>query len=158
SATGRAGAQHHQRSHERVEVPATTRKILMATSLLEHVPCNLCGADNPVVIFPSRRTGEVKVGADEFRSSGDESLEDPLVRCGRCGLEYVTPRLNAAVVLEGYANSVDETFVSQAAAREQTFGRCLRIVQKFWRKPPGRILDVGTANGSFLKVAKDAGW
>ena len=130
----------------------------MATELLEHVACNLCGADDPETIYPSQRQSRVELSPDEFRSSGDEPLHDPLVRCRRCGLQYVTPRLNSAVVIDGYANAVDETFVSQAAGRERTFFRCLDVVQKVWRKPPGRILDIGAANGSFLKVARDAGW
>lgn len=130
----------------------------MTESLLEHVACNLCGANDPLTILPSQRDGHVEISANEFRSSGDEPLVDPLVKCRQCGLEYVTPRLNHSVVLEGYAAAVDETFVSQAKARERTFARCLATVQSVWRKPPGRLLDVGTANGSFLKVARDAGW
>jgi 2-polyprenyl-3-methyl-5-hydroxy-6-metoxy-1,4-benzoquinol methylase len=95
---------------------------------------------------------------NEFRSSGDEPLKNPLVKCTVCGFQYVTPRLNSARVLDGYINAVDETFVSQAKGRELTFKRCLAEVERVWGKRPGRILDVGTANGSFLKVAKDAGW
>ncbi|MFH1762238.1 MAG: class I SAM-dependent methyltransferase, partial [bacterium] len=47
---------------------------------------------------------------------------------------------------------------SQAEAREKTFARCLKIIQHFHGKNPGSICDVGTANGSFLKTAKDNGW
>jgi SAM-dependent methyltransferase len=126
--------------------------------MLEHVPCNLCGSDKPIVKYPSRRAGAVIVQPNQFRSSGDEPLQDPLVKCSVCGFEYVTPRLNAAAVMEGYTNAVDETFVSQAKGREATFTRCLSTVQRVWKKAPGRILDVGTANGSFLKIAKDTGW
>lgn len=125
---------------------------------LEYVPCNLCGEDDADIVYPCTRMGTVVIGADEFQSSGDEPLADAMVRCRRCGLEYVTPRLNPAIVLEGYINAIDETFVSQAKGREITFARCLDIVAKHWGKAPGRILDVGTANGSFLKVARDAGW
>ena len=125
---------------------------------LETVSCALCGSDDVDIRYPSQRADNVQITPDEFRSSGDEALRDPLVRCRQCRLEYVTPRLKASVVLEGYANAVDETFVSQAVAREQTFGRCLRLVEKAWGKPPGRLLDIGTANGSFLQVAKTAGW
>jgi 2-polyprenyl-3-methyl-5-hydroxy-6-metoxy-1,4-benzoquinol methylase len=130
----------------------------MTNELLQSVVCNLCGADDAKVIYPSQRHGEAKVGTDEFRSSGDEPLIDPLVHCCRCGLKYVTPRLNPTTVLEGYAAAVDETFVSQAKARERTFTRCLDIMQALLGQRPGRLLDIGTANGSFLKVARDAGW
>jgi SAM-dependent methyltransferase len=130
----------------------------MINPLLEHTKCELCGDDKPVIIYPSSRSGEIKAEDSEFRSSGDQPLKDPLVRCGSCGFQYVTPRLSPAIVMDGYVNAVDETFVSQARSRERTFARCLCKVQKYWKKPPGHLLDVGTANGSFLKVAKDAGW
>lgn len=125
---------------------------------LEHVRCNLCGADSPVIVYPSRRIGSAAVKAGEFRSSGDEPLEDQLVSCGACGLQYVTPRISASVVLDGYASAVDEAFVSQSRAREATFRRCLGKVQQVWKKAPRTILDVGAANGSFLKIAREAGW
>ncbi|MFQ5650641.1 MAG: class I SAM-dependent methyltransferase [bacterium] len=130
----------------------------MSTAILEHVPCNLCNADEAVVIYPGQTNGSSGVKANEIRASGDEPLQQPLVKCGACGFEYVTPRLNSKMVLDGYTIAVDETFVSQAKGRELTFKRCLAVVQEAWQQKPGRILDVGTANGSFLKVAKDAGW
>lgn len=66
--------------------------------------------------------------------------------------------INSQIALDSYENSADPTFASQAAGREKTFRKCLKIVRKEWRRPPGKLLDIGTANGSFLKVAKDAGW
>jgi 2-polyprenyl-3-methyl-5-hydroxy-6-metoxy-1,4-benzoquinol methylase len=130
----------------------------MTNDKLEHVQCNLCGADEPVEIYPSQRSNADELSADEFRSSGDEPLEDPLVKCGHCGFQYVTPRLKESVVISGYTNAVDETFVSQVKGREITFKRCLGEIEKAWKGEPGKIFDVGTANGSFLKVAHDAGW
>ncbi|MBI2361321.1 MAG: class I SAM-dependent methyltransferase, partial [Deltaproteobacteria bacterium] len=124
---------------------------------LETVVCPICGVDDCTVVYPSRRTANA-VKDNEFRPSGDMPLEDPLVRCRRCAMQYVNPRLPSDVVLEGYASAVDETFVSQAAGREQTFKRCLDMLQSVWRRPSGSLLDIGTANGSFLKVARDAGW
>lgn len=130
----------------------------MNDSAFEHVSCNLCGADQPVIIYKSNRNSSIKLKSNEFRSSGDEPLKDPLVKCKVCGFKYVTPRLDSAMVLNEYTNSVDETFVSQAKGRELTFKHCLAYIREIWKKTPGRILDVGTANGSFLKVAKEAGW
>jgi len=127
-------------------------------NFLERVPCNMCGADETVLLYPSARGSEIELKHGEFRSSGDEPLQDPLVRCGLCGLIYVNPRINSNIVMNEYISSVDETFVSQSIGREKTFKRCLKIMQKAWDRSPGRILDVGTANGSFLRVAKDAGW
>jgi len=125
--------------------------------MLESVSCPICAVDDCAVVYPSRRTAwEVNDG--EFSPSGDAPLVDPLVRCRCCGMQYVNPRVPIDVALQGYASAIDERFASQLAGRELTFRRCLRKLQSMWGKPPGRLLDIGTANGSFLKVAKDAGW
>lgn len=131
----------------------------------EYVRCNLCGADDTTVVQEG-----LPIEADaalRFRSSGDEVSQDRIVRCRRCGLEYVNPRLRSEAILTGYSEGSDETFVSQARSRERTFRRSLvfltRALPAKMRARIGgpnrpRILDVGTAGGSFLKVARDAGW
>jgi 2-polyprenyl-3-methyl-5-hydroxy-6-metoxy-1,4-benzoquinol methylase len=127
-------------------------------ALLESVPCNLCGANDFEIIYPPRYA-EAKPDEilNTFRSSGDEVLLDQLVRCKNCGLQYLNPRLKADVVLEGYGAGSDETFISQAAGRERTFAKSLKFIEKF-HPQRGRLLDVGTAGGSFLAVATQAGW
>jgi len=126
--------------------------------LLEKVPCNLCGKDDHDVVYPPRyELAQPKKLAEVFRSSGDDILLDQLVRCRSCGLQYLNPRLRQNIIIDGYSAGEDPLFVSQAKARERTFGRCLRSLMKYHPKP-GKILDVGTASGAFLKVAKDAGW
>lgn len=127
-------------------------------ALLESVVCNQCGADDYNIIYPARY-GAAKPDEliQSFRSSGDEVLLDQLVCCRQCGLRYLNPRLRQDLILESYSAGTDETFVSQAAARERTFARCLDIIERVWPQR-GRILDVGTAGGSFLGVARQRGW
>lgn len=127
-------------------------------SVVEYVSCDLCGCDLPLVIYPSTRGQDDRVSLDAFRSSGDEKLKDRLVRCKKCGFVYVSPRLKYDLVRQGYANAVDEIFVSQSKGREKTFRKSLNIIEAHRKNQRGRIFDVGTANGSFLKVAKDSGW
>lgn len=127
-------------------------------SVVEYVSCDLCGCDLPLVIYPSTRNWDDSVCLDVFRSSGDEKLKDRLVRCKKCGFVYVSPRLKYDLVMRGYANAADEVFVSQSKGREKTFRKSLNIIEAHRKNQRGRIFDVGTANGSFLKVAKDSGW
>ncbi len=127
-------------------------------ALLENVPCNLCGADDFDIVYPATYEKAKPDQVEEsFRSSGDEILVDQLVRCRRCQLEYLTPRLNQEVIIHAYSSGSDEIFVSQAKAREVTFNRCLDIVEKY-QPAKGKVLDVGTAGGSFLAAAKKRGW
>lgn len=125
---------------------------------LEYVPCNLCGVDDYQVIYAARYDRMTASSlAEKFRSSGDEVLVDQLVQCNRCGLQYLNPRVRGELILEGYSSGADKNFVSQTAAREHTFAKCLDLVEKH-AHARGRILDVGTAGGSFLHVARQRGW
>lgn len=122
----------------------------------ETVPCTICGGTEFRAIYPgAART--VHDPAVEFRSSGDEPLREPVVACVACGLQFVNPRLNPQLILDGYREGADPVFVSQAAARERTFARALARIES--RVPgKGRLLDIGTAGGSFIHVAAQRGW
>lgn len=122
----------------------------------ETVPCNICGGTTFTTIYPAAPRTDHDL-AVEFRSSGDEPLTEPVVACTACGLQFVNPRLNPQLILDGYREGTDPVFVSQAAAREKTFDRALARIET--RVPgKGRLLDIGTAGGSFIHVAQRRGW
>ncbi len=130
-----------------------------SASQLEDVSCAICGGDRYEVVIPSKRDPSKPIDLDVvFRSSADEPLMDQAVRCIDCGLVYVRPRLRGDLILEGYSDATDEQFVSQVAFRERTFARCLDRVEKAAKLPGRRVLDVGTAGGSFLSVARERGY
>ena len=125
----------------------------------ETVVCNLCEAPSYRIVYAARDVSNVEVNlAERFRSSSDETLNEQMVECTNCGLQYVNPRLNANLVLEGYSLGSDEVFVSQAPSREHTFAKSLDAIERQTNGRRGRILDVGTAGGSFLRVAFQRGW
>lgn len=121
----------------------------------ETVSCNLCDCLDQRVIFPAteRRSNDL---VEEFKSSADGPLTEQVVECARCDLQYVSPRLRSQLILDGYREGSDERFISQAKARERTFWRALARIER--HIPVGRVLDVGTAAGSFLHVAQSRGW
>ena len=125
----------------------------------ESVPCAVCGADEFAVVVPSRRDPSQQIDlATVFRSSGDEPLQDQMVRCTSCGLCYVRPRLKWELILEGYRGGTDENFVSQIAFRERTFRKCLDKIERAAPLGGKRVLDVGAAGGSFLAMARGRGY
>ena len=136
---------------------ATAARAARYEELLEHIPCAQCGASDVEVIYPPRYERARDDVSAAYRSSGDDILIDRLVRCRRCGLMYLDPRVRQDVVLAGYSAGEDETFISQAAQREATFAPYLPIIDGLLGRK-GRVLDVGTAGGSFLAVAKRRGW
>ena len=126
---------------------------------LENIPCNICGADDYTIVYHNNYSNETGQNLkDKFKSSGDETLIDQVVKCKHCGLIYINPRIKADLIIQGYSEGADEAFVSQAAGREKTFARCLDFLEKHTNAKCGKILDIGAANGSFLSVAKKRGW
>lgn len=130
-----------------------------AAAQLESVPCAVCGSDAFDVVVPSRRDPTRPVDLQTvFRSSGDEPLQDQMVRCRSCRLHYVRPRLKWELILEGYRGGTDENFVSQIAFRERTFRKVLDKIERMARPSGKRVLDVGAAGGSFLATARERGY
>lgn len=124
----------------------------------ENVRCNLCGSNSYSIVHEARYEDEKDEDlAMKFRASGDEMLIDQVVKCKKCGLVYINPRLIPNLIIKGYSEGSDETFVSQVDARERTFKDSLKLIEKFAPKK-GSILDIGTAAGSFLAAAKKRGW
>ncbi len=126
--------------------------------MLEEVGCNLCGAEDYDVVYPPHYEKASSADIIEvFRASGDQILIDQLVRCKKCGFQYLNPRLRQNIIMESYSRGTDKNFVSQVAGRERTFARHLNLIEHFALRK-GKILDIGTAAGSFLGVAKKRGW
>ncbi|MHC4322553.1 MAG: class I SAM-dependent methyltransferase [Planctomycetota bacterium] len=126
--------------------------------ILEHVDCNLCGSNNYEIIYPPEyEKANLDNLTETFRSSGDEILIDQLVRCRECGLQYLNPRLRQDIILENYSGGTDKTFISQVESRECTFAKCLDLIEHHM-PGKGKILDIGTAGGSFLGIANQRGW
>jgi 2-polyprenyl-3-methyl-5-hydroxy-6-metoxy-1,4-benzoquinol methylase len=126
--------------------------------LLQHVPCGLCGADDADVVYEAKYDPQDTTDlVTTFRASGDELLIDRLVKCRRCGLQYIDPRLRDDLIFAGYTQGDDPTYVSQIAARERTFAASLAEIERL-AGGRGRLLDIGTAAGAFVAAAAKQGW
>jgi SAM-dependent methyltransferase len=125
---------------------------------MEHVPCPLCGADDYEVVYEARydRVKDADL-VQKFRASGDELLIDQLVRCRRCSMQYINPRLQGEAIVAGYVGGEDPAYVSQLHARERTFEAALDEIERA-AGGKGRLLDIGTAAGAFVAAAVRRGW
>jgi 2-polyprenyl-3-methyl-5-hydroxy-6-metoxy-1,4-benzoquinol methylase len=121
------------------------------------VPCNLCGSTRFDVVLPALEAAPQAL-SQRYRSSSDDVCRDQVVRCQACNLVYINPRPPLEAIHQGYAEAVDETYVSQAQGRLHAFRRIARQIARL--KPPagGRLLDVGAAAGFFLVAAREQGW
>jgi len=114
----------------------------------EHVPCNLCGADD----------AEPVLTKNGFT----------IVRCRGCGLAYVTPRpresdLVALYSAEGYYRNLNASpfgypdYLGERWLLERlVVRRLVEIETRVGR--PGRLLDVGCATGVLVEAAAARGW
>ena len=83
-----------------------------------------------------------------------------LARCGGCGLEFQHPRpvfeqLAAAVYTADYHPRGHE---AMNGGRRRTFARQMERLERFVRRRPAAVLDVGCGAGAFLGHAGERGW
>ncbi len=126
---------------------------------LERVPCNLCGAQDEELLYP----GTIDLTSSTFDpqavfacTSSLYGRYGPVVRCRRCGLVYLNPRLAAAAVQAAYVEVADTVYLDERIGRVHTFTRALDELERY--APRGRLLDVGCHIGVFLEVARARGW
>lgn len=133
-----------------MQTPSTGQKHEVSAAAMSHLAevrsCQLCGSEERTTKF---QDGPFQV-----------------MTCCKCGLVYVTPRLQgealAAVYDEGYWKSDDPKLRGYADyAREaelylKTFRRRMALVSR-WLPERARVLDVGCAAGYFLRVLQEHG-
>jgi 2-polyprenyl-3-methyl-5-hydroxy-6-metoxy-1,4-benzoquinol methylase len=123
------------------------------SSVIETVPCNLCGCREERRRFQPRRS------------------PGPVVQCSRCGLVYVNPRDTGVLFSKG-SDRMDFARVvgtrdghqmllaylrDQAPWRARNFAEAVHEISGFV-SPPGKLLDVGCHCGIFLNEARKIGF
>jgi 2-polyprenyl-3-methyl-5-hydroxy-6-metoxy-1,4-benzoquinol methylase len=121
------------------------------------VVCAGCKSTFNVQLYAERRDPEAGHDAASYSVSSHTSrAHGPILLCLQCGLTFMQPRLDEHGLLQAYADTADEEYLTQAAARIRTFDYNLDRVQSYIR-PGARVLDVGSHCGVFLEVAARRG-
>ena len=126
---------------------------------MQYVTCNLCGATETRLRFPSTISDDAAPRSPEaFRCThSGYGRHHSIVQCARCGLVYTNPRLDSAQILDSYVAVKDPLYVQEREGRVLTFERHLRPLEKL-KSPPGRLLDIGAYTGVFVEIARQHGW
>lgn len=119
----------------------------VAVEPLEHVRCDLCGADDPEPFLELRDL--------MFRTTCGVFT---LVRCRSCGLLYLNPRPPNDALGQFYRGDYAPFARSGVAARAKR-SMIKRDVNALWPVlgPPARVIDVGCATGELLGAIKERG-
>jgi 2-polyprenyl-3-methyl-5-hydroxy-6-metoxy-1,4-benzoquinol methylase len=125
------------------------------------IACNLCGGNEPRLLYPNTLSNDDRSGSVErFRcTSCGYGRHHAIVRCARCGLVYASPRAGEEDISHSYEEVVDDLYVEERRGRVLTFERNFRPLAALMSetsKP--RLLDVGCYVGIFLEIAAEHGW
>lgn len=127
---------------------------------MEHVCCNLCGAEDGAVRYPST-IGEGQDGDwRAFRCTHcGYGRHHTIVQCQRCGLVYTDPRPERRDILETYQAVEDPLYLEEREGRVLTFEHHLKPLEHLTGPPDHRpLLDVGCYTGVFVEIAARHGW
>jgi 2-polyprenyl-3-methyl-5-hydroxy-6-metoxy-1,4-benzoquinol methylase len=125
---------------------------------LENVLCNLCGSDAYKILFTSTLTDDdFKCGNAQYSISEKSPGCGQIVQCNQCGLVYVNPREKFQDIIYSYGMVKDEGYLKERKARDATFLRGLRFLEKYCPQK-GSLLDIGCFTGLFLNLARNHGW
>lgn len=81
----------------------------------------------------------------------------PIVQCSKCKMIYVDEAITQKEISDFYEISEDPLYLQEQKAREKTFRHYLSKMEKAFPNK-GKLLDIGTNTGLFVKVARESGW
>lgn len=127
---------------------------------LEYVTCNLCGANDTTLVFPSTLDNQKRLSAEAYHCTNfGYGIHHAIVKCRRCGLVYANPRFSQTDLLDEYEHVVDPLYEQERKGRVLTFERHLAPLEQMVGDHRGkRILDVGAYTGVFVEIAQQHGW
>lgn len=119
--------------------------------------CRFCHSELVELLYTETKiNGQTRVSEFACTNCGF-GVHGRIVRCANCGIIYVDEKNDQKEISAYYEIAEDPLYFLEQPAREKTFNRYLTQLKKSFPKK-GKLLDVGTNTGLFVKVAKDDGW
>jgi 2-polyprenyl-3-methyl-5-hydroxy-6-metoxy-1,4-benzoquinol methylase len=119
------------------------------------IKCPICNYKEYKILIKGKHSNYSIKKIKSFFSSSSNIFIDQIVKCINCNFIYTNPRINKKIIILGYKNTKDKTFISQNKERYITFCNSIKKINKIINiKEEDKLLDVGTADGTFLKVCE----
>ena len=85
------------------------------------INCNLCGAYDFKIVYEQLDLPNDISDTDMYGASQSTLSLDRIVKCKRCGLMCVNPRLQAEALSEAYVNGEHSLYLSHTEPKTLTF-------------------------------------
>jgi hypothetical protein len=119
------------------------------------INCPICKSKKYTILIKGKHFNYSIKKIRSFFSSSSNVFIDQIVKCTNCNLIYTNPRINKNIIILGYKNTKDKKFISQNKERYITFLNSIKKINNIVNiKEEDRLLDVGTADGTFLEVCE----
>jgi hypothetical protein len=117
------------------------------------INCPICDFKEFIILIKGKHSNYSINKIKSFFSSSSNIFIDQIVKCLNCNFIYTNPRINKNIIIRGYKNTKDKTFISQNKERYVTFLNSIKKINNIINiKEDHHLLDVGTADGTFLEV------
>lgn len=123
-------------------------------NIYNKINCPICTSENFKILIKGQFEKYSKDQIKNIFSSSSNNFIDQVVKCKNCKFVYLNPRLDSNIIISGYENVQDSTFVTQDKYRIKTFENSIEKLKKIIEFKDKEILDVGSANGAFLYACK----
>lgn len=119
--------------------------------------CRFCRGKTKLLYTANRPNNKKKDITDYACTSPSFGLHGPLVRCQNCEIIYLDENDSQEKISTYYKVAEDPVYFAEQPARRLTFQKYLRKLEKYFPNK-GKLLDVGTNTGLFVRLALDHGW
>jgi len=119
----------------------------------------VCGGTRHVQLYQAREGGRSggKPDVSPYScASHSGRSHGAILRCLRCDMVFMRPKLSAGELVGEYSRVVDPVYLDNFPARLVTFEKTLAKIDRYI-PPEARMLEVGSYCGAFLRTARQAG-
>lgn len=119
--------------------------------------CRFCRKSKIAFLFPSNKQDKNKTPESFACTNCGFGLHGPIVKCLSCQIIYVDEKILQSQISTYYEVAKDPLYFAEQEARQRTFDGYLNRLEKVFPKK-GKLLDIGTNTGLFVRLAKNRGW